>query len=68
MANEFSEGLIGFGLGLDEPFHQTFEVGLLWRGFVEVDIIGEYGNRNTEGLNGLRNDGEIEDLGLCMKN
>jgi len=26
-------GLIGFGLTLDKPFHQIFQIGFLWRGW-----------------------------------
>jgi len=70
LANGFTEGIIGFsfGLGLDKPFHQAFQVGFLWRAAVQVDVVGEHGIGNPKGLNDLGKDGEMEDLGLYRRN
>jgi len=35
---------------------------------VEVDMVGEHGPGNPEGLNDLGEDGEEGDFGLCRKN
>jgi len=37
-------------------------------GVVEVNIMREHDIRNPKGLNNLGKDGEVEDLGLYMKN
>ena len=35
---------------------------------MEVDIVGQHGNGNLEGLNDLGKDSEVEDLGVYREN